>query len=419
MSSQNQAEIISIGTELLRGEITDTNASYLASQLPLSGIILYRITTVSDDREQLCQVLNLALERSALVVTTGGLGPTEDDLTRECIAEVLREEVVVDSELEQQLRSIFTRMGREMSPQNIKQAWLIPSAKPLPNPRGTAPGWWVEKGGKIIVALPGPPRELIPMWQNEVRPRLQSSLPGGVIRSRTIKTFAIAEARVSELALPLFNSTNPSLGIYSKPDGIHLRLIAHGEDATQLLQTAEEQLEEIFSSSIWGKDEDALEGVIGRWLTEKGLTLATMEDSTGGLLANIISSVPGNSEYYRGGLIARSDEMKVNWGVPTELIKKHGAISAELAEAMAEAARDRFSADFGLSTTGVVAADNPQGKPPGLTYVGISDAQGRRSWQQNFARFRDEAGHRGAIAALFRLRERLIELKIATPLSEG
>ncbi len=412
MSSQNQAEIISIGTELLRGEITDTNASYLASQLPLSGIDLYGISTVSDDKKQLCQVLNQALERSALVVTTGGLGPTEDDLTRESIAAVLGEEPAVDAELEQQLRAMFTRMAREMPPHNLKQAWLIPSAKPIPNPRGTAPGWWVEKGRKIIVALPGPPRELIPMWQNEVMPRLESSFPGRAILSRTIKTFALAEARVSEMVLSLFNSTNPSLGIYSKPDGIHLRLIAHGENAAQLLQTAEEQLEEILGSSIWGKDEATLEGVIGGWLRDRGLTLATMEDGTSGLLANMISSSPGSPEYYRGGLIACSDEMKATWGVPPQLIKEHGAISAEVAEAMAEAARERLSADFGLSTTGVVQPGNPEGTPPGLTYIGIADAQGKRSWQQNFARFRDEAGHREAIAALFRLRERLIELKL-------
>jgi len=418
MSSQNQAEIISIGTELLRGEITDTNASYLASQLPLSGIDLYRITTVSDNKEQLCRLLRQALERSALVVTTGGLGPTEDDLTRECIAAVLGEELVVDAELEQQLQAMFTRMGREMPPHNVKQAWLIPSAKPIPNARGTAPGWWAEKGGKIIVALPGPPRELIPMWQNEVTPHLQSSFPGGAILARTIKTFALAEAKVSELVLPFFNSTNPSLGIYSKPDGIHLRLIAHGENAEQLLQATEQQLEEILGSSIWGKDADTLEGVIGRWLREKNLTLATMEDNTGGLLANMISSAPDSSEYYRGGLIARSDEMKIAWGVPPQLIEEHGAISAEVAEAMAEMARNRLSADFGLSTTGIVAAGSPEGKPPGLTYIGIADSQDKRSWQQNFARFQDEAGHRGAIAALFRLRERLIELNIATPLKK-
>ena len=415
MSNQNQAEIFSIGTELLRGEITDTNASYLASQLPLLGLELYRVTTVGDNKEQLCKVLRQALERSALIITSGGLGPTEDDLTRECVAAVLGEEPVVDTELEKQLRALFGRMGREMSPHNIKQAWLIPSAKSLPNPRGTAPGWWVERDRATIVALPGPPRELIPMWQNEVTPRLQEKFPSEAILSRTVKTFALPEAKVAEMVMPFFDSTNPAMGIYAKSDGIHLRLIAHGDKAEQLLRTAEEKLEEILAPNIWGKNEDSLTGVIGRWLNEKGLTLASIEDGTGGLLANIISNDPISSQYYRGGLIAPSDEIKVAWGVSSELIKEQGAISAEVAEAMAEVVKERFSADFGLSTTGVMAPGNSEGKPPGLTYVGLADSKGTRSWQQNFARFRDEAGQRETIAALFRLRERLIELKTANP----
>ncbi len=419
MSSQNRAEIISIGTELLRGEITDTNAGYLASQLPFLGIELYRISTVGDDREQLCQVFRQALERAALIITSGGLGPTEDDLTRECLAEALGEELTVDAELEKQLRAIFERMGREMAPHNIKQAWLIPSAMPLPNPRGTAPGWYIEKDNKTIVTLPGPPRELQPMWQNEVTPHLQSRFPGKAILSRTIKTFTLAEAKVAELVLPFFDSTNPSLGIYAKPDGIHLRLIAHGKNSEQLLVTAEKQLEEILAPHVWGKDADSLEGLIGKWLSDKGLSVATIEDGTGGLLANMITNASGSSEYYRGGLIASSDETKITWGVPAQLIKEYGAISAEVAEAMAVVAKERLSADFGLSTTGVTGPDNPEGNPPGTTYVGLADSQGKRSWQQNYARFRDEAGHREAIAALFRLRERLIELKIANSLPKG
>jgi nicotinamide-nucleotide amidase len=415
MSVQNQAEIISIGTELLRGEITDTNASYLASQLPLSGIELHKVTTVGDDERELCATLSQALERSALVVTSGGLGPTEDDLTRECIAAVLGETLYVDSAQKKQLLGLFQRRGTEMPSHNIKQAWLIPSAKPLPNPRGTAPGWWVERDKKTIVALPGPPRELIPMWQNEVKPRLQARFPGKATLSRTIKTITLAEARVAELVMPLFDLTNPSLGIYARPDGIHLRLIAHGDNAEQRLQTAEEQLEKILGPSIWGKDDDSLEGLIGQWLSEKGLTLATMEDSTSGLLASIIARAPGSSEYYRGGLIARSDEIKVAWGVPRQLIEEHGAISAEVAEAMAVVAKERLSADFGLSTSGIVGTHSPEGKPPGLTYIGIADTMAQNSWEQNYARFRDEAGQREAIGALFRLRERLIELKIGNP----
>ena len=159
MDKQKRAEIISIGTEILMGEITDTNAGYIASQLPLLGFSVQQVTTAGDNEEQLCQVLRQAVERSTLVITSGGLGPTEDDLTRECIAATLGEEPAIDAELEEQLRARFGRMGKDMPPHNLKQAWLIPSAKGLPNPRGTAPGWWVEKDGTTIVAMPGPPRE--------------------------------------------------------------------------------------------------------------------------------------------------------------------------------------------------------------------------------------------------------------------
>ena len=404
-----QAEIMSVGTELLRGEITDTNAGYLAAELPLLGIEVHRMSTVGDDREQLCQALQRAMARSDLIITSGGLGPTEDDLTRECIAAVVGEEPSVDPELEKQLRAMFARMGRDMPAHNIRQALRIPSAVSLPNPRGTAPGWWVEKNEKTIVALPGPPRELMPMWRSEVVPRLQVRFPAEAILSRTVKTFTVAEARVSELVQPFFESANPEIGIYSKADGIHIRLIAYGDDAEQVLDAAEAKLQETFSPYVWGKDDDTLEEMVCRCLANRGLTLATIEDGTGGLLASSLTRA-ANSSCFRGGLIASSADTKVDWGVPTGIIEQYGAISAEVAEAMAVAARERLSADFGLSTTGIAGVDSPEGKPPGLAFVGIADAQGTRTWQQSYPPSRADARDRGAVAALFRLRERLIEL---------
>ncbi|HEY31747.1 MAG TPA: CinA family nicotinamide mononucleotide deamidase-related protein [Dehalococcoidia bacterium] len=413
MSNRYLAELISVGTEILRGEIIDTNAGYLASELPLLGIELQGMSTAADDREQLCQLLRHALERSDLVIAGGGLGPTEDDLTRDCIASVLNEEMTVDPEIEEQLRARFSRMGREMPAHNTKQALLIPSARSLPNPRGTAPGWWVEKGNKTIVALPGPPRELKPMWKNEVIPRLKLRFPGEEILSRTIKTFVIAEASVSELVQPFFESGNPTMGIYSHPDGIHIRMVARGDNARQLLDTTEAQLEEILAPHIWGKDNDTLEGIICNWLNQRGLTLATMEDGTGGLLANIVTAV-SSSGCYRGGLVACSHQTKTGWGVPAQLIEQHGSISSEVAEAMAIAARERFSADFGLGTTPVAGVDNPEGRQPGLAFIGVADAKGTRTWQQNYPPTWEGVRNRAAISALFRLRERMIELKLTT-----
>ncbi len=412
MSSRTQAEIISVGTELLRGEITDTNAGYLASELPLLGITVFRMTTAGDDREELSQVIRQALDRSPLVITSGGLGPTDDDLTRDCIAAVLDEEMSIDDELERQLRAMFGRMGRGMPEHNLRQANLIPSAKSLPNPRGTAPGWFAVKGESTVVALPGPPRELKPMWEDEVVPRIQSRFPGEPILARTVKTYGIAEAKVSEMVQSFFESANPLPGIYSKPDGIHIRLIAHGSEAGRMLDAAESELTETFAATVWGRDEDTLPGVLCRWLNDGNLTLATIEDGTNGLLANALVEAEGSSSCYRGGIVAGSAEARAAWGVSEELIERHGEISPEVAEAMAVAVRDRFSASIGLSTTPIAGIEGPEGKPPGLAFIAVADAHGTQTWQQNYPPSRGDATSRGAIAALFRLRERLIGVGI-------
>ncbi|MDD5289550.1 MAG: CinA family nicotinamide mononucleotide deamidase-related protein [Dehalococcoidales bacterium] len=410
MTTPVKAEIISIGTELLRGEITDTNAGYIASQLPLIGIELQRMMTAGDNIKTLCQVLRQALRRSALVITSGGLGPTQDDLTREAIACVLGEEQFINATLESQLRGMFNRMGREMPPHNIQQAMLIPSAVSLPNPRGTAPGWWVEKNGKVIVTLPGPPREMMPMWQNEVVPRLKNKFPGETILARTIKTFSIQEAKVAELTKSFFTVTNPTLGIYAKPDGIQVRLIAHGENASRLLDTAEQTLREILSPYVWGTDTDTLEGIIGQELSNRRMSLATMEDFTGGLMGNIITHSPAGSHYYRGGLIIDSALMKTVSGLPDSLLHGTNMVSGEMAEAMAISAREKFSSDFGLSVTSI-SRKNEQSGQSDILYIGVADAGGVRSWQQQYMSNRVDSRERAAVAALFRMRERLLELK--------
>lgn len=409
MTNDYRAEIIAVGTELLRGEITDTNSGYLATQLPLVGIELTRITTAGDNLEQLSETLQQALERVNIVLITGGLGPTEDDLTRESIAAVIDEVPEVNPELEAELRRLFQHMGREMPSHNIKQAWLIPSAESLKNPLGTAPGWWVNKKGKTVVAMPGPPREMTAMWANEVKPRLKAILTNRVILARSVKTYGVPEAEVAELVQPFFETDNPSLGIYAKPDGIQLRLIAYGDDAEKLLDDGEARLYEIFGTRIWGKEEEKLEGLIAGWLTQSGLTLAVMEDATGGLISSILTRLPESERFLRGGMIVRADDIKVNCGIPESLIKQYGAISPEVAEVMALAVREQFSADIGLSTSGVMQNTGSKGNRPGLTYVGIADMHSVKTWAHNLSRFREYSGQREAIGALFRLRQRLAE----------
>jgi nicotinamide-nucleotide amidase len=376
-----KAGIVSIGTELLLGEVVDTNASYIASQLPLLGLDLQAVIVVSDRIQSLVEAFEQAWQRFDIVFATGGLGPTQDDLTREAIAQVLGEQMTVSCELEKDLRAIFSAMGRDMPPTNLKQATLIPSAQSIPNPRGTAPGWWVDKNGRIIVAMPGPPVEMQRMWEVEVMPRLRAKVQHEAVLLRTLKCIG-SEADVGEKAGPVFAVGNPLLGVYAKPDGIHLRLIARAVDdakAASQIAEAEGKLRNALSNQIWGTDSDTLESVVGALFTRRHLTLATMESCTGGLLASTITDVPGSSAYFKGGFVSYTNEMKIDLGVDAHLIEKYGAVSRQVAEAMAETARQQLKADIGVAVTGVAGPEALEGKPPGLAYIGIAEKQKTRS----------------------------------------
>lgn len=405
------AEILSIGTELLLGEIADTNAHYLANQLPLLGVDLRWVTIVGDNWERLTEAFHRAWERSDIILTTGGLGPTEDDLTREAIAKVLGEKSEVSPPLEKELRSFFARLGWEMSSHNIKQATLIPSAQAIPNPRGTAPGWWIEKEDKVIVAMPGPPKEMIYMWEQEVMPRLQQRSREFIL-SRTLKCFGLGEAEVDEIVSPLLPLKNADLGIYAKPDGIHLRLIARAPDqagAEAIVAQGEASLRETLAEHIWGFDSDTLEGVVGELLTERGLSLATMESFTGGLLANTLNEIKENSSF-RGGFIAISHEAKVALGVDARLIEQFGEVSAEVAEAMARAGRQRLKTDIGIGVTGAIEGGRTEMKPTGLAYIAICTDSEKWSRDWKFPPHHPEYRRYAVSATLIGMRERLLSL---------
>src|SRR6202165_5309255 len=233
-----RAEILSIGTELLLGQIVDTNANFLAQQLPALGLDLYYVSQIGDNRQRLADAFRTALRRSDVIITSGGLGPTEDDLTREAIADVMGEQLAIQPHLEQELRAFFTRRNRTMPDRNVKQATTIPSGTYLPNPVGTAPGWWVEKNGKVIVSMPGVPHEMHKMWAEQAEPRLARLLSGGALVSRTLKLAGIGESHAEEALGELTHSTNPTLATYARSDGIHLRLTAKAA----VRATAEQQL---------------------------------------------------------------------------------------------------------------------------------------------------------------------------------
>ena len=373
------AEIIAVGTELLMGETIDTNSGWLASRLPTVGLPLRWVTVVGDDLDLLVEALERAMRRSTVTFTMGGLGPTEDDLTRESIARALGEEIRIDPRVLRDLEAYFARRGVEMPPRNRKQAGITPSAQFLPNPHGTAPGWWVERDGRIIVAMPGPPSELQYMWEYQVKPRLRERSMGSIILSRTFKTLGLTEGEVDDLVSEFHGRENPTLGTYAKPDGIHVRLIARGageEEAREVIRPVEARIRTVLGNYIWGVDDEQAEERAVQLLRERGLTLAIMESCSGGLLASAISEAPASAELFKGGIVASTKEAKAACGVEPQLMERHGVVSQEAAVAMAQAARQRLGADIGIGVAGVAGPEDQDGAEAGTIYIAIAHEGG-------------------------------------------
>jgi len=373
-----RAEILSCGTELLLGQITDTNATFLAQSLSALGIDLYFVSQVGDNLGRIVEVLQRAWERSDLIIMTGGLGPTEDDLARESISALLGETMQVDPELEAHLRGGFAGRNIKMPERNVKQATLIPSARALPNPRGTAPGWWVEKDRHIIVAMPGVPREMYRMWEQEAMPRLKP-YTGGLIFTRILRVSGLGESTVEERIDPVLHGNNPTLATYAKYDAVDVRITAKAEtaeEAERQVLEMETRVRQLLGHHIFGIDKETLQSVIGNYLKGHHRTLAIMESLTGGLLSSTITDVPGSSDYFIGGVVTYSTELKLQMGVPRAVVEQHGAVSVETARAMAHAVRERLGADYGLGITGVAGPDLQEGKPAGTVHIAIEGPEG-------------------------------------------
>ena len=406
-----KAEILSIGTELLMGELTDTNGSWIATQLPPLGIQLQGISIIGDDLTALTEAFDRGLQRSDFIFTTGGLGPTQDDLTREGVAAALGESPVVQKEVVEGLERYFAGRGMAMPAHNIKQAHLIPSAQFVRNRNGTAPGWWVESRGKIIVCMPGPPGEMQPIWHEEIAPRLRELVDDEVTITRNIKTLGMSESAIDEEIAEFFGKENPYLGIYSKADGIHLRIIARARDedvARQMIKPVEAAITERLGPYIWGYDADTPEQAAGQALSEFGLTLATMESCSGGFLANSITDIPYSSTYYKGGTVALDSEMLMASGVPTHVLEEHGMVSAETTKAMALAARDRMAADYAIAISGVIGPEPVEGQPAGQVFVAIVGRKVTRELQFRTPPRRIVIKRRVANTALTELRKLIV-----------
>ena len=373
-----RAEILSCGTELLLGHITDTNATYLEQNLAAQGIDLYHVSQIGDNRDRIVELLRQAWQRSDLIIMTGGLGPTEDDLTREFISDLLGEEMYVDPALEATLRARFAHTSTPMPERNLKQAALIPSAQTLPNPVGTAPGWWVEKDGHIIIAMPGVPREMYHMWEEEVSPRL-TKYTGGMIFTRILRVYGLGESGVEERLDLLLHHTNPTIATYAKADAVDVRITAKAETteaALQMVAEMEEQARSLLGEYVFGIEGDTLASVIGKQLQARGQTLGAMESLTGGMLASMITDFHSSSKHFIGGIVTYSTDLKIQMGVPREIIDQYGVISEETARAMAKAVRKQLGTDFGIGVTGVAGPDKQDDKPVGTVHIAVEGPDG-------------------------------------------
>lgn len=378
-----RAEIISVGTELLLGEIVDTNAAYLSQRLARLGVdVLYRVT-VGDNLARLAGQIRQSMERAEIVILCGGLGPTEDDLTREAVAEAVGRQLVSLPEIEQWLREFFAARGRQITPNNLRQAQVPEGGRTLPNEVGTAPGVVLEAEGRLIVALPGPPSELHPMWEKHaeavVREFAARAEAGRSLYTRVLRLVDIGESQVAnDLADLITAQTDPTIALYASPGEVKVRMAtkaASAEEAAERFAPIEAEVRRRLGSYVYAVDDETMEQVVGKLLRERGATLAVAESCTGGLIGHRITNVPGASDYFLAGYVTYSNEAKMDvLGVPEHIIKTHGAVSEECARAMAEGALRRAGATYGLATTGIAGpTGGTPSKPVGTVFIAVAD----------------------------------------------
>lgn len=411
-----KAEIISIGTELTSGRNLDTNSQWLARRLAALGVPVRYHTTLADDFEENLTALRVARGRAALVLLTGGLGPTQDDLTREVLAALAGVELELHQPSLDYIRELFTSRRREMPERNRVQALFPTGSEPLANPRGTAPGIWLDLGDCLLVAMPGVPREMHGMFDDEVLPRLRWRLghAGEVLLERKLNTFGQGESAVEAKLLDLTRRGHvPEVGITASDAVISLRIFGRGrsvEEAQAQIAPVEALIRERLGDDLFGVDDEELHDVVARMLLEQERTVAVAESLTGGLVTSLLARIPGVSASLLGGVVAYANEAKVSLlGVPGELIAEHGAVSGPVAEAMAAGVRQRLGADLAVSTTGIAGPSGATAnKPVGLVYIGLASSSSVRSWRVDWFGSRQEIQQRAAKSALNALRLRLL-----------
>jgi nicotinamide-nucleotide amidase len=384
------AEIIAVGSEMLTQERVDTNSLYLTGELNNLGVEVVTKCVIGDDRDRLADAVRRALSRTGIVILSGGLGPTEDDVTREAVAQALDRKLVFHPEIADALEQRFLLMKRKMAEVNKRQAFIIQGAAMLPNDRGTAPGQWVEESGGVVVLLPGPPHELKAMFQRQCLPRLLRIVPKTAIRTIFFRVTGMAESDLDQLIAPVYKKyENPVTTILAANGDlqIHLRARCATEvEADVLLAEVAGPIELLLGDRLYSRNGDPLEVVVGDLLRKHHATVSVAESCTGGMLGERFTSTPGSSDYFVGGLITYTNKMKMELlGVIPETLEKFGAVSKETAEAMALGARRRTGSSYALSITGVAGPDaGGESAPVGTMYVGIADAAGTHVAHRQF-----------------------------------
>ncbi len=410
-----KTEIISIGSEFTSGQSLDTNSQWLSLRLAEMGIPVHFHTTVADDLNANVDAFRTAARRAGLVIATGGLGPTQDDLTREALARLTGVELMLDQPSLEHIRKIFARFNRTMPDRNQVQALFPAGAEPIVNNHGTAPGIYLRHGDCHLFAMPGVPSEMFKMFEEQVQPRLHKlDLAGAVVVQRKINCFGWGESAVEEKLLDLTKRGHvPEVGITVSDAVISLRILARAanvEEAQAQIAPVEQLIRDRLGNLIFGVENEELQDAVLRLLAEKHKTLATAESVTGGLVARSMCRVPGVSEWFRGGIVAYVNDVKKDLlSVPRSLIEEHGVVSAPVAEAMAIGCRARFHTDLAVSTTGIAGpAGGTAEKPVGLVFVGLAWDGGSKAFRFSWMGTRDEVQSRSAKMALNHVRLHLL-----------
>ncbi|WP_047152566.1 competence/damage-inducible protein A [Aneurinibacillus tyrosinisolvens] len=408
-----KAEIIAVGTELLLGQIANTNAQFLSQKLAEIGIGVYYHTVVGDNAERLYAVIQEAMDRSELIIFSGGLGPTKDDLTKETVAKVVNRPLVEDEQAMERILAYFAQRSIPMTENNRKQALVVEGSRVLPNDHGMAPGMAITYGAKQLMMLPGPPKELYPMFNQYGLPYLLSLLSeNNIVYSKVLRFFGIGESALEESLIDLIdNQSNPTIAPLASEGEVTIRLTAQAQtapEAEKLIRTVEQKIEERVGQYIYGYDEDSLASVLVAELTKQGATAAFAESVTGGLASHLLTSVPGSSRALAGSVVCYTNGVKHGQlGVPQDVLDTAGAVSEETARILAEQVRLRLGSSYGVSITGEAGPTPSEDKPVGLVYIGVSDGAKTEVKELQLSGGRYGIQLRAAKYAIFTLIERI------------